>query len=46
MKSLARVLPLYIVVFNGFLGYSLMITVFTPLLLGGGGGLGSADSST
>jgi MFS family permease len=26
-------LPLYIVVFAGFVGYSLMITVFTPMLL-------------
>jgi DHA1 family tetracycline resistance protein-like MFS transporter len=40
------VLPLYIVVFIGFVGYSLMITVFTPLLLGDGGGLVTADSST
>jgi DHA1 family tetracycline resistance protein-like MFS transporter len=40
------VLPLYVVVFIGFVGYSLMITVFTPLLLGGGGGLVAADSST
>jgi DHA1 family tetracycline resistance protein-like MFS transporter len=40
------VLPLYVVVFIGFVGYSLMITVFTPLLLGDGGGLVSADSST
>jgi DHA1 family tetracycline resistance protein-like MFS transporter len=40
------VLPLYVVVFIGFVGYSLMITVFTPLLLGGdGGGLVPADSS-
>ena len=28
-------LPLYVVVFVGFLGYSLMITVFTPMLLHG-----------
>lgn len=46
MKSLGRVLPLYVVVFIGFVGYSLMITVFTPLLLGDGGGLLAADSST
>ena len=39
-------LPLYVVVFIGFVGYSLMITVFTPLLLGDGGGLVPADSST
>lgn len=46
MKSFGRVLPLYVVVFIGFVGYSLMITVFTPLLLGDGGGLLSAGSST
>jgi DHA1 family tetracycline resistance protein-like MFS transporter len=46
VKSLGRLVPLYIVVFIGFVGYSLMITVFTPLLLGDGGGLVSADSST
>jgi MFS family permease len=32
MRSLA---PLYVVVFAGFLGYSLMITVFTPMILAG-----------
>ena len=42
---LARVLPLYLVVFIGFVGYSLMITLFTPLLLADGGGLLAADSS-
>jgi DHA1 family tetracycline resistance protein-like MFS transporter len=46
VRSLGRVLPLYAVVFIGFVGYSLMITVFTPLLLRGGGGLVSAGSST
>jgi MFS family permease len=48
VKSLgiARVLPLYVVVFIGFVGYSLMITVFTPLLLGDGDGLVAAGSST
>ncbi len=30
---LAALLPLYIVIFAGFVGYSLMITVFTPMLL-------------
>jgi DHA1 family tetracycline resistance protein-like MFS transporter len=33
VMRLARLLPLYIVVFAGFFGYSLMITVFTPLLM-------------
>jgi MFS family permease len=46
VKSVGRVLPLYLVVFIGFVGYSLMITVFTPLLLGDGGGLLPASSST
>src|ERR1700744_3218999 len=27
-------LPLYVVIFVGFVGYSLMITVFTPMLMG------------
>jgi MFS family permease len=43
---LSRVLPLYLVVFIGFVGYSLMITVFTPLVLADGGGLLSQSSST
>ena len=30
---------LYIVIFIGFLGYSLMITVFTPMLLDGHGAM-------
>ena len=32
-QPLHRLLPLYVVVFMGFIGYSLMITVFTPMLL-------------
>jgi MFS family permease len=39
--------PLYVVVFVGFLGYSLMITVFTPMILTGdemlGAGAGTAE---
>ena len=31
--SLKRLLPLYAVVFAGFVGYSLMITVFTPMIM-------------
>ena len=31
--AIGRLLPLYLVVFVGFVGYSLMITIFTPLLL-------------
>ena len=35
----AGLLPLYAVIFAGFVGYSLSITVFTPMLLQDGGGL-------
>jgi MFS family permease len=42
MWSLA---PLYIVVFVGFLGYSLMITVFTPMILLNDNGMLPASSS-
>jgi DHA1 family tetracycline resistance protein-like MFS transporter len=35
----SRVLPLYLVVFAGFVGYSLMIAIFTPLLLRPDGGM-------
>lgn len=46
-RSTRGLLPLYVVVFTGFLGYSLMITVFTPLMLeGDAGGLVSASAST
>jgi DHA1 family tetracycline resistance protein-like MFS transporter len=34
-----RVLPLYLVVFAGFVGYSLMIVIFTPLVLRADGGM-------
>ena len=44
--SIGRVLPLYLVVFIGFVGYSLMITVFTPLILGDEGGMIAEDTST
>jgi DHA1 family tetracycline resistance protein-like MFS transporter len=37
--SLSRVIPLYLVVFAGFVGYSLMIAIFTPLLLRRDGGM-------
>jgi DHA1 family tetracycline resistance protein-like MFS transporter len=42
---LGRVLPLYLVVFIGFVGYSLMITVFTPLILADDSGLLPQSSS-
>jgi MFS family permease len=44
-ESLSRVLPLYLVVFIGFVGYSLMITVFTPMILADDGGFLPRDSS-
>lgn len=35
-SSFIRILPLYIVIFIGFVGYSLTITILTPLILEGG----------
>lgn len=35
-SSFFRILPLYIVIFIGFVGYSLTITILTPLILGEG----------
>ena len=35
--------PLYVVIFVGFVGYSLMITVFTPMILRGDGGMVSMN---
>src|SRR5690349_2635708 len=43
--AFSRVLPLYLVVFIGFVGYSLMITVFTPLFLRDDGGLLASSTS-
>ena len=44
--SRARALaPLYVVVFVGFLGYSLMITVFTPMILVDDNGMLAPSSS-
>jgi MFS family permease len=42
---LTRLAPLYVVVFIGFVGYSLMITVFTPMLLRNDRALLPPDSS-
>jgi MFS family permease len=39
-------LPLYLVVFVGFLGYSLMIAVFTPMILNNDNGMLAATSTT
>jgi len=43
--SIKRLLPLYIVIFFGFLGYSMMITLFTPLFMYAQEGMVSVDSS-
>lgn len=43
--ALSRVAPLYLVVFIGFTGYSLMITVFTPLILRDDGGMLPSSTS-
>src|SRR5919202_6320823 len=43
MRSL---LPLYLVVFVAFLGYSLMIAVFTPMILNNDNGMLPATSTT
>jgi len=37
--AIRRLVPLYLVVFVGFVGYSLMIAIFTPLLLRADGGM-------
>jgi DHA1 family tetracycline resistance protein-like MFS transporter len=42
---LRRLLLLYLVTFNGFVGYSLMITIFTPLLIDGRAPLLAASAS-
>ena len=44
--GLARLLPLYTVIFVGFVGYSLMITVFTPMLMYAHNGMLAPDSPT
>jgi len=36
---LFRLLPLYVVIFMGFVGYSLMITVFTPMVMNNESGI-------
>ncbi len=40
-----RVLPLYLVVFVGFVGYSLMIAMFTPMVLRADGGMLPHDAT-
>jgi predicted MFS family arabinose efflux permease len=43
-QHLESLLPLYVVIFVGFVGYSLMITVFTPMLLRGDNGMLAANA--
>jgi MFS family permease len=43
--DLRALLPLYLVIFVGFCGYSLMITLFVPMLMGSNGFL-AADATT
>jgi DHA1 family tetracycline resistance protein-like MFS transporter len=43
---MARLWPLYVVIFIGFIGYSLMITVFTPMLLRGGSPMLAPSATT
>lgn len=44
-SPLPRLLPLYMVIFMGFVGYSLMITVFTPMIMQNESGIVPADAS-
>jgi MFS family permease len=45
VTTVRRLFPLYVVVFVGFLGYSLMIATFTPMILRNEDGMLSAGSS-
>ena len=45
-QVLASLLPLYIVIFIGFVGYSLMITVFTPMIIHNSNNMLSSDASS
>jgi MFS family permease len=44
-RGIRALLPLYAVVFVGFLGYSLMIAAFTPMILRNDNGMLPASSS-
>ena len=44
--GLSRLLPIYTVIFVGFVGYSLMITVFTPMVMYAHNGMLAPDSTT
>ncbi|MGH6938729.1 MFS transporter, partial [Hypericibacter sp.] len=43
--GLRALLPLYLVIFIGFCGYSLMITLFVPMLMGANGFLGAETTA-
>lgn len=45
-RPLGRLLPLYLVIFIGFVGYALMITVFTPMLLHNSNGMLAVESTS
>jgi predicted MFS family arabinose efflux permease len=44
--NIAPLLPLYLVVLIGFIGYSMMITLFVPMLMDHEGGLLPAEATT
>ena len=44
-SNLSKLLPIYLVIFIGFVGYSLMITVFTPMILHADTSMVAANSS-
>jgi MFS family permease len=43
--SFSRLIPLYVVIFFGFVGYSMMITLFTPMFMYAQAGIVPAQSS-
>jgi MFS family permease len=45
-RAFSSLLPLYIVIFFGFVGYSLMITIFTPMFLKPEAGMLPANATT
>src|SRR5215469_2674052 len=45
-RAFSSLLPLYVVIFFGFVGYSLMITIFTPMFLKPEAGMLPASATT
>ncbi len=45
-SAFGSLLPLYVVIFFGFVGYSLMITIFTPMFLKPDSAMLSPDATT